>query len=78
VQLIIRKRGRQMKKLSIRQKAYQASGLSRACNKCPLKLLFNPDTQGHVCGRCYDSFIEGYAKGYKQAKKGFIKSLTAL
>lgn len=58
-----------MKKQTIRQKAYQASGLSRTCYRCPLKLLFVPDTQSHVCGRCYDSFVEGYLKGYKQAKK---------
>ena len=64
-----------MEKLSLRQKAGRANGASHTCNKCPLKLLFNPDTQGHVCGRCYDSFIEGYAKGYQQAKKE-LSSIT--
>ena len=54
-----------MKKLSLRQKAGRANGLSHSCNKCPF--LFNGISM-EICRICRESFIEGYTKGYKQAK----------
>ena len=53
-----------MKKLSLRQKAGRANGLSHSCNKCPF--LFNGISM-EICRICRESFIEGYTKGYKQA-----------
>jgi hypothetical protein len=56
------------KALSLRDKAKVASGRSRACNTCP----FVPCSL--VLSRvCKNSFIDGYLKGYRQAKRGFVK-----
>lgn len=59
------------KVLSLRDKAKLASGRSQACNTCP----FVPCSL--VLPRvCNDAFIDGYLKGYRQAKRGFIKTKT--
>ena len=53
-------------KKSIEQMAKEANGRSKACKDCSLFMDCNKTTQKI----CSDAFIEGYIKGYKQAKKG--------
>lgn len=53
-------------KISIEKMAKKANRRSRACNNCSLFMNCNMATQ-KVCS---DAFIEGYTKGYKQARKG--------
>ena len=53
-------------KKSIEQMAKEANGRSRACKDCSLFMNCNKTKQKI----CRDAFIEGYIKGYKQAKKG--------
>ena len=54
------------KKKSVEQMAKEANGRSRACVNCSLFMNCNLITQKI----CSDAFIEGYKKGYKQAKEG--------
>ena len=51
---------------SVEQMAKKANGRSRACKDCSLFMDCNKTAQKI----CSDAFIEGYIKGYKQAKKG--------
>ena len=53
-------------KKSVNKMAKEANGRSRACVNCSLFMNCNMITQKI----CSDAFIEGYIKGYKQAKKG--------
>lgn len=52
------------KRISVKVKAYQSNGFSRACKNC----IYRPCTpmQSNLCTRAY---VEGYMKGYKRAKK---------
>jgi hypothetical protein len=52
------------KRISVKAKAYQSNGFSRACKNC----IYRPCTpmQSNLCTRAY---VEGYMKGYKRAKK---------
>ena len=52
------------KRISVKVKAYQSNGRSRACRDC----IYRPCTpmQSNLCTK---SYVEGYAKGYKQAKE---------
>lgn len=52
------------KRISVKVKAYQSNGFSRACKNC----IYRPCTpmQSNLCTKTY---IEGYMKGYKRAKK---------
>lgn len=52
------------KRLSLKDKARYANGLSRACAKCD-----NTERKLEICCICYNAFIEGYTKGYKQKNK---------
>ena len=54
-----------MKKESLIKKAAAANGRSRACKKCEFyhKCMFD------TCEVCNKSFVEGYMKGYNEAKK---------
>ena len=53
-------------KKSVKQMAKEANGRSRACAKCSLRMTCT-DIDTEICN---NAFIEGYVKGYKQAKKG--------
>lgn len=53
-----------MAKMSIRKAALLADGRSRACAKCPVKRL-NPN----MCMQCSSTFVEGFTKGVKFARK---------
>ena len=53
-------------KKSITQMAKEANGRSRSCAKCSLRMTCT-DIDTEICN---NAFIEGYTKGYKQAKKG--------
>ena len=44
------------KRISVKVKAYQSNGFSRACKNC----IYRP---------CTKAYVEGYMKGYKRAKK---------
>ncbi len=50
---------------SINRKARIANSRSRACVKCKFHLT----AQLGICEVCNKAFIEGYTKGYSQAKK---------
>lgn len=52
------------KKVSVKVKAYQSDGLSRTCKNC----IYKPCTPMQL-NLCTKSYIEGYMKGYKIAKK---------
>lgn len=51
-------------KVSVKAKAYQSDGLSRHCGKCD----YNPCSLD-MRKLCTNRFVEGYIKGYKEAKK---------
>ena len=51
---------------SIEQMAKEANGRSRACVKCSLRMTCT-DIDTEICN---NAFVEGFVKGYKQAKKG--------
>lgn len=51
---------------SVKQMAKEANGRSRACAKCSLRMTCT-DIDTEICN---NAFVEGYTKGYKQAKKG--------
>ena len=53
-------------KKSVRKMAKEANGRSRACAKCSLRMTCT-DIDTEICN---NAFIEGFMKGYKQAKKG--------
>lgn len=53
-------------KKSVEQMAKEANGRSRACAKCSLRMTCT-DIDTEICN---NTFVEGYTKGYKQAKKG--------
>ena len=53
-------------KKSVEQMAKEANGRSRACAKCSLRMTCT-DIDTEICN---NAFIEGFMKGYKQAKKG--------
>ena len=53
-------------KKSIKQMAKEANGRSHACDKCSLRMTCT-DIDTEICN---NAFVEGYTKGYKQAKKG--------
>ncbi len=53
-------------KKSVEQMAKEANGRSMACKDCSLFMKCSMIAQKI----CSDAFIEGYIKGYKQAKKG--------
>ena len=53
-------------KKSVEQMAKEANGRSRACAKCSLRMTCT-DIDTEICN---NAFVEGYTKGYKQAKKG--------
>ena len=53
-------------KKSIAQMAKETNGRSMACMKCRLLTRCTLDT-AEICS---NSFVEGYTKGYKQARKG--------
>lgn len=53
-------------KKSVERMAKEANRRSRACVNCSLFMNCNMITQKI----CSDAFIEGFTKGYKQAKKG--------
>ena len=55
-------------KQTIKKKASQANGRSRACKKC--HFIFR-DTD--VCKVCRNAFVEGYMKGYKQLKESEVE-----
>lgn len=59
----------QKERLSLHDKAKQANGRSHQCEQCPFKPCSL--VQAHVCA---NAFIEGYLKGYRQAKKELAKS----
>ena len=52
-------------KKSVEQMAKEANGRSRACAKCSLRMTCT-DIDTEIC--C-NAFVEGFVKGYKQAKK---------
>lgn len=52
-------------KKSVEQMAKEANGRSRACDKCIFRARCRSMREA-----CNNSFVEGYTKGYKQAKKG--------
>ena len=52
-------------KKTIRQMAKEANGRSRACVKCSLRMTCT-DIDTEICN---NAFVEGFMKGYKQAKK---------
>lgn len=51
------------KRLSLKEKAYHANGLSRACSTC---LKHGSEI---ICMICTNAFVEGYTKGYKTKTK---------
>ena len=53
-------------KKSVEQMDKEANGRSRACAKCSLRMTCT-DIDTEICN---NAFVEGYTKGYKQAKKG--------
>ena len=53
-------------KKSIEQMAKEANGRNRNCAKCKLRMTCT-DIDIDICN---NAFVEGYKKGYKQAKKG--------
>ena len=55
-----------MRYKSVEQMAKEANRRSRACNICSLFMKCNMVTQKI----CNNAFVEGYTKGYKEAKKG--------
>ena len=52
-------------KKPVEQMAKEANGRSRACDKCIFRARCRSMREA-----CNNSFVEGYTKGYKQAKKG--------
>ena len=52
-------------KQTIKKKASQANGRSRACNKCTYALH---GLNIEVCKVCRKAFLEGYMKGYIKSK----------
>ena len=52
-------------KKSVKKMAKEANGRSRACAKCSLRMTCT-DIDTEICG---NAFVEGFVKGYKQAKK---------
>ena len=52
------------KRISIKVKAYQSNGFSRACKNC----IYRPCTpmQSNLCT---SANVDGYIKGYKRDKK---------
>ena len=52
------------KRVSVKVKAYQSNGFSRACKNC----IYRPCTPMQL-NLCTKAYIEGYIKGYKRAKK---------
>lgn len=59
------------KRISVKVKAYQSNGFSRACKNC----IYRPWTpiQSNLCTKAY---VEGYMKGYKRAKKDIKEKIT--
>lgn len=55
------------KKLSLKQKAVQANGKSRACKNCGFML--NKTLSISICNKCREEFIAGYIKGYNTHKR---------
>lgn len=53
-------------KKSVKKMAKEANGRSRACAKCSLRMTCT-DIDTEICN---NAFVEGYTKGYKQARKG--------
>lgn len=53
------------KKLSVLDKARQASGRSRACRNCRFYMNM---ANIEVCKVCANSFVEGYQKGWKERR----------
>ena len=53
-------------KKSVVKMAKEANGRSQACAKCSLRMTCT-DIDTEICN---NAFIEGFMKGYKQAKKG--------
>ena len=53
-------------KKSVKKMAKEANGRSRACAKCSLRMTCT-DIDWEMCR---NAFVEGFVKGYKQAKKG--------
>lgn len=60
-----------VRKVSVKVKAYQSNGFSRACKNC----IYRPCTpiQSNLCTKAY---VEGYMKGYKRAKKDIKEKIT--
>lgn len=52
------------KRISVKVKAYQSNGFSRACKNC----IYRPCTSMQL-NLYTKTCIEGYMKGYKRAKK---------
>lgn len=53
-------------KKSVVKMAKEANGRSRACRRYQYLMRFTPE----FSEICDNAFVEGYKKGYKQAKKG--------
>ena len=53
-------------KKSVKQMAKESQGRSRACAKCSLRMTCTFIDRE----MCSNAFVEGFVKGYKQAKKG--------
>lgn len=53
------------KKLSVLDKARQANGRSRACQKCRFYMNM---ANIEVCKVCANAFVDGYQKGWKERR----------